>query len=100
MRIIHNTTFIVEDSIEKEWVAYMQQHYLTPIRQGQCCDDVIFTRVSIDQAEGKNYSVQLVFSHEAQRQHFLNHTLPALETKMAEKYANRYLCFSSLLTEI
>lgn len=64
------------------------------------CEDIIFTKVSIDQPEGKTYSLQLVFNSEEQQNHFLDEWLPDIEKKIIQIFSNRYLCFSSILTEI
>lgn len=100
MRIIYNTSFIINEEIEEEWIAFIREHYLSVVRQHGFCEDVIFTRVSIDQPEGKTYSLQLVFNDEAQHNHFLDNWLPSIEEKIIRQYANRYVCFSSVLTEI
>lgn len=100
MRIIYNTSFIIDEAIEQEWIAFMRQHYISRLRAENLCDDVIFTKVSIDQPEGKTYSVQIVFSNTQQQDYFLNRHLPAIEQEIITHYANHYVCFSSILTEI
>ena len=64
------------------------------------CDDAIFTKVSIDQPEGKTYSIQLVFHDEVQKEHFLSQYLPEIEAGIARRYANRYVCFNSILRNL
>lgn len=100
-RIIYNTSFIIEDSLEEEWVAFMQTHYIdsTAVTSG-LCKDIIFTKVSIDQPEGKTYSVQFIFENSKQMEHFINTYLPTIENMLKERYANRFVYFSSTLTEI
>ncbi len=100
MRIIYNTTFIIDKDIEQVWIAFMRQHYISRLYEQNICDDIIFTKVSIDQPEGKTYSVQIIFNSSEQQEAFLNHYLPELEEKIIAQYANRYVCFSSILTEI
>lgn len=100
MRIIYNTTFIVEEAIEEEWIAHIREYYLGSLSKLGLCDDAIFTKVSIDQPEGKTYSIQLVFHDEVQKEHFLSQYLPEIEAGIARRYANRYVCFNSILTEI
>lgn len=100
MRIIYNTTFIINDAIEKEWIAFMRKHYLTVVTARKLCEDVLFTKVSIDQPEGKTYSLQLIFKDEQQKDHFLEHWLRQIEEQIIQRYANQYVYFSSLLTEI
>lgn len=98
MRTIHNTTYIIDDAIEAEWVRFMQEHCLPAV--ADACTDTIFTKVSIDQPEGKTYSLQLVFDTVEAQETCAAQRLPALEEKIAARYTGRYVCFCSLLTEI
>lgn len=100
MRIIYNTSFIINEDIEIEWIEFIRKHYLTVIEEHQLCEDTIFTKVSIDQPEGKTYSLQLIFHSPEQQDHFIKNWLPQIEEKIIQKFANRYVCFSSVLTEI
>lgn len=100
MRIIYNTSFIIQEDIENEWIRFIRDHYITPLSQHRVCEDILFTKVSIDQPEGKTYSLQVIFRNEEQQDRFLKEWLPELEEKIIRQYRNRYLCFSSVLTEI
>lgn len=100
MRIIYNTTFIIPENIEKEWVEFIRANYLAVLTADRLCQDILFSKVSIDQPDGKTYSLQLVFDSEEKQNHFLENWLPRLEDKIIRRYADRYLCFSSTLTEI
>ena len=100
MRIIYNTTFIVDEAIEQEWVGFMKEHYIAPVREHGLCRDIIFTKVSIDQPEGKTYSLQLVFDSPEEQKQFVENWLPRIEEKIIRNYTDRYVCFSSTLTEI
>lgn len=100
MRLIFNTTYIVEENIETEWQDFMREQYIAYLRRQQFVQDVLFTKVSIDQPDGKTYSLQVVFDTPESLEHFTQHHLPLLEEKIIDKYKNRYLCFSSTLTEI
>lgn len=100
MRHIHNTSFIINENIEKQWVDFIREHYIVPLCANNLCDDVIFTKVSIDQPEGKTYSIQVMFKTENQMNHFLETWLPGVEEKIIQRYKNNYFCFSSTLTEI
>ncbi len=100
MRHIHNTSFIIDESIEEQWVDFMQAHYINVLKDKNISRDVIFTKVSIDQPEGKTYSIQIVFDGKEQMEQFLENWLPEIEKKLIENYRNRYLCFSSILTEL
>lgn len=100
MRIIYNTSFIINENIETEWIRFIKNNYLAILSENDLCSDVIFTRVSIDQPDGKTYSLQIVFNNEEQQNHFLENWLPAIEEKIISRYANQFVYFSSVLTEI
>lgn len=100
MRIIYNTSFIIDEDIETAWIGFIRKNYISVLQANRLCEDIIFTKVSIDQPEGKTYSLQLVFNSEEQQNHFLDEWLPDIEKKIIQIFSNRYLCFSSILTEI
>ncbi len=100
MRTIFNTTFIINETIEKDWIAFMREHYISYLHLHKLTKDILFTKVSIDQPEGKTYSLQLVFDTFQAMEYFLKHHLSTIEEKLITHYKNNYLCFSSTLTEI
>lgn len=100
MRIIFNTSFIIHEGIEAEWIDFMKTQYIRPISEQNICQDIIFTKVSIDQPDGKTYSLQLIFDSEKRQDHFLETCLPAMEEKLISLYNGKYFCFSSTLTEV
>ena len=100
MRIIYNTSFIIDEDIETAWIGFIRKNYISVLQTNRLCEDIIFTKVSIDQPEGKTYSLQLVFNSEEQQNHFLDEWLPDIEKKIIQIFSNRYLCFSSISTEI
>ena len=55
MRLIFNTTYIVEENIETEWQDFMREQYIAYLRRQQFVQDVLFTKVSIDQPDGKTF---------------------------------------------
>jgi hypothetical protein len=100
MRIIFNTSFIINQEIEQEWIGFIKEHYISSLQNTGIISDVIFTKVSIDQPDGKTYSLQLIFDSDDRLQLFTDKYLPAIEEKIIANYKNRYLCFSSLLHEL
>ena len=87
MRIIYNTSFIIDEDIETAWIGFIRKNYISVLQTNRLCEDIIFTKVSIDHSE-------------EQQNHFLDEWLPDIEKKIIQIFSNRYLCFSSILTEI
>lgn len=100
MRVINNTSYIINPSIENEWIEFMHENYVKYIKDKQLSLDVIFTKVSIDQPEGKTYSLQIVFESEKHLELFLQQHQGELDQKLIKQYHGRYLSFSSVLTEV
>lgn len=99
-RIIHNTSFIIPEVIEDQWLTFVREHFISTIKECQLCNDIIFTKVSIDQPDGKTYSLQLIFLSEYQQNEFVQNRLPRLIRKMYERFGEQCLYFNSVLTEI
>ncbi|MDL2283262.1 DUF4286 family protein [Odoribacter sp. OttesenSCG-928-G04] len=100
MRLVYNTTFIIQEEIESEWIEFMKEHYISPLQENRVTIDILFSKVSIDQPDGKTYSLQLIFDSEDKMNLFVSQHLPHIEKKIITHYKNRYLCFSSQLYEL
>ena len=99
MRVIYNTSYIVNDNSVEFWLEFMQQEYIAPIKKLDLCDDILFTKVSIDQDGGKTYSLQLVFDSDSSLENFLENHIARLDEILIARFQNHYLCFSSVLKE-
>ncbi|MDR1755979.1 MAG: DUF4286 family protein [Culturomica sp.] len=100
MRIVYNTTYVIEEAAEQEWIGFVRGEHLRQIRATGLTEDLLFTRVSTDQPEGSNYSLQLLFRGEENLRAFTERHLPSLRERMEALYGKHYLCFSSILTEL
>lgn len=100
MRVIQNTSFIIGPSFEKEWFRFMKEEYIPVIEQLDLCEDIIFTRVSIDQPEGKTYSLQLVFPNQTALDRYASIYMEKTDAILINKFSGKYLCFNSILSEV
>ena len=100
MRVIQNTSFIVGPSFEKEWYTFMKEEYIPSIDKLDLCMDMIFTRVSIDQSEGKTYSLQLVFPNRTALDRYATIYMQSIDAALIKKFSGKYLCFNSILSEV
>ena len=90
MRIIYNTSFIIDEDIETAWIGFIRKNYISVLQTNRLCEDIIFTKVSIDQPEGKTYSLQLVFNSEEQQNHFLDEWLPDFSYNTSQNRRSSY----------
>ncbi|MBE6334008.1 MAG: DUF4286 family protein [Bacteroidales bacterium] len=100
MRVIQNTSFIIGPSFEKEWFRFIKEEYIPLIDQLDLCEDIIFTRVSIDQPEGKTYSLQLVFPNQTALDRYAAIYMDGIDATLIKKFSGKYLCFNSILREV
>ena len=100
MRAIHNTSFIVNEKFEDAWLSFMRTDYIPSIRRLGLCSDIVFTKVSIDQPDGKTYSLQLVFPSAVEMDSYLSSHMHNIDSALIGKFQGGYLCFNSVLTEI
>ncbi len=100
MRVIQNTSFIIGPGFEKEWFQFMKEEYIPLIDKLDLCEDLIFTRVSIDQPEGKTYSLQLVFPNRTALDRYSTLYMESIDAVLIKKFSGKYLCFNSILSEV
>lgn len=78
----------------------MKEEYIPVIEQLDLCEDIIFTRVSIDQPEGKTYSLQLVFPNQTALDRYASIYMEKTDAILIKKFSGKYLCFNSILSEV
>lgn len=100
MRVIFNTSFIVNENAESEFVHFMKNSCIVFFKEKEMCQDIIFTKVSIDQPDGKTYSLQLVFRTLDELNSFVEHHFSAMQEKLFDQFGNKYFFFSSNLVEL
>ena len=60
MRIIFNTSFIINEDIENEWINFIRQRYITPLKKEQICFcSERKKNDSTDQRESKKYCLDV-----------------------------------------
>ena len=56
MRIIYNTSFIIDEDIETAWIGFIRKNYISVLQTNRLCEDIIFTKVSIPKVKLIPYS--------------------------------------------
>ena len=44
MRIIYNTSFIIDEDIETAWIGFIRKNYISVLQTNRLCEDIIFTK--------------------------------------------------------
>ncbi|MGL5683892.1 MAG: DUF4286 family protein [Marinifilaceae bacterium] len=100
MRIIYNTTFIIPDFIEENWLAFIREEHVAIIKNDSDIDDVLFTKVEIEQPEGETYSLQVIFNSAEKYDNYLATKDAIFVQALIERFKDQYLCFSSTMREL
>ena len=100
MRTILNTTFNIDTCIEESWLFAMQCKYIPQIRDTLLCEDIVFTRMMVEEESGISFSLQLIFQDEERYALYVEkHYHPFLRA-ISNAFQNRMVYFSTTLKEI
>lgn len=95
--ILYNITVIIDDSINTEWLSYMNETFL-PLAMGS---DLIasnrFLKVIDSPNEGITYCLQFIFDDMGVYQQFQQYHYASLMEAHTLQFQNRFVSFSSLM---
>ena len=100
MRFIYNTTFHVEEEIEGAFRKAIREFYIPYVKAKSVCCDVLFTRILVNEEEGKSFSLQLVFSVADDYAVFMELYKEKLLGVLTEMFGPNLLHFSTTLEEV
>ncbi len=100
MRFIYNTTFHVEEEIEGAFRKAIHEFYIPFVKTKGVCCDVLFTRILVNEEDGKSFSLQLVFSVANDYAVFMELYKEKLLGVLTEMFGEKMLHFSTTLEEV
>lgn len=99
--IIYNTTFHLEESIERQWLNWMKSTYIPLAMETGLFSHNHFCEVLVEEEMGgKTYSFQLFLKDMEHFHQFQNEFASKIQAVFKTKYANRVLTFSTLMKEV
>ncbi|MDR1273133.1 MAG: DUF4286 family protein [Odoribacteraceae bacterium] len=98
MRVVHNTTFHVDEAIEGEWIEALAREYIPAARES--CIQTLFTRVRVAGEAGPAFSLQLFFDGEEACRRFAEEKLPGQLDLLARRFPGGFQYFCSTLEEV
>lgn len=98
--IVVNTTFHVESSIAKEWVAWVHATYLVNAVERCSMSSPLFMKILTQMEGGEGYAVQLQCESDEATERWLNEQQPRLLAEMRSRWGERALFFTTLMEEV
>jgi len=94
--ILYNTTFVVEDSVNEEWLTFVKEEHINDYLQSECFLGARFGKITSHVEPGmQTYSIQFFASNEVSLEQFKNNILPEIQQKSLRKFGTKVLSFSS-----
>ena len=96
-----NTTFHVEEIIDKEFIKYMKSTYLPEAMSNKLMINARLFRIHSQEIEGgQSYSVQFAFTNLDELENWDNNSGKKLNEELVQVFKDKIAGFSTLLEEI
>ncbi|MEI6487373.1 MAG: DUF4286 family protein [Bacteroidota bacterium] len=95
--IIYNVTVNIENDVREEWLNWMKEiHVPDVMRTGYFVENKI-CKVLVDEEQGTTYSIQYTCVNMKDLEEYQREHAPRLQKEHAEKFANKFVSFRTLL---
>jgi hypothetical protein len=96
--ILYNVTVNIEPDALSEWLDWMKTvHIPDVLATGLFTEHRFFRVASTEHGEGHTYSIQYFLESMDEYEAYKTHHAPRLQKEHAERFANRYVAFRTLL---
>ena len=94
--ILYNTTFVVEDSVHEEWLAFAKEEHINDYLKSNCFLGARFGKVTSHIEPGMHtYSIQFFVNDDLTLDQFKNNFLTEVQQKSLQKFGTKVLSFTS-----
>ena len=100
--ILYNVTINVEQSVEQEWLRWMQtEHVLDVLNTKMFATARIFRLLDVEQSEGTStYAVQYFAKNRDDYERYQQEFAPRLQQESQQKYGTKTVSFRTLMEEV
>ena len=100
--ILYNVTINVEQSVEAEWLRWMQtEHVLDVLNTKMFTTARIFRLLNVEQSEGTTtYAVQYFAKDRADYERYQQEFAPRLQQESQQRYGTKTVSFRTLMEEV
>ncbi|MBV7441111.1 DUF4286 family protein [Weeksellaceae bacterium TAE3-ERU29] len=93
---IYNITFIVENSVQKEWLKWLKETHIKTVMETGCFSSARFTKVLSHKEPGaENFSVQFLTETNDGIENYLNNYAPKIKHEIITIFKNKVLFFET-----
>jgi hypothetical protein len=95
--ILFNITIIIEDSIDKQWLNWMNSEFIPSAMESNLIASNRLLKVLDSPNEGITYCLQFVIDNIDSYNQFKTSHLPLIMDNHAAQFSNRFVSFSTLM---
>ncbi|MGB3946714.1 MAG: DUF4286 family protein [Bacteroidia bacterium] len=95
--IIYNVTVNIENDVREEWLQWMKQQHIPDVMQTGYFIENKICKVLVDEEQGTTYSIQYLCENMDKLKEYQQQHSPRLQKEHADKYANKYVAFRTVL---
>ena len=95
--ILYNITLIIEDSIDKEWLNWMNNEFIPSAMETNLVVSHRLLKVLDSPNEGITYCLQFVIDDINSYNLFKTNHLPQIMDNHSNQFSNRFVSFSTLM---
>lgn len=95
--IIYNVTVNIENNVREEWLRWMKEKHIPDVMKTGFFIENKICKVLVDEEQGTTYSIQYTCENmEKLMEYQLEHS-SRLQKEHADRYANKFVAFRTLL---
>ncbi len=95
--IIYNVTVNIENDVREEWLQWMKETHMPDVMKTGCFLESKICKVLVDEEQGTTYSIQYTCESMNKMEEYKRDHSSGLQKEHAEKFANKFAAFRTLL---
>lgn len=98
--IIYNETFVVDEDIHQQWLAWIRKEHIPAVIATQDFDSYKILQVLNSPNEGVTYCIQYFTDDVSKYEHFMLYHLNPLHIRHNQRFENRFVVFNTLMQQL
>ena len=95
--IIYNVTVNIEDDVHHEWLKWLKEKHVPDVMKTGCFVENKICKLLVREEAGTSYSIQYTCNSMDDYQRYQREHAPRLQKEHADKYANKFVAFRTLM---
>ena len=97
LMILYNVTVILDESVEQEWVKWMNEEHVPDVMATDCFVSNRMLKVLDSPNEGVTYCMQYIAENTEKYERYKTEFAPALQADALQKFENKFVAFRTLM---